>query len=174
MGVDRSVIGKPTGAWKVTVERGPVMRFAEAVCDDNPIYRDVRVAREAGFAHIPAPPTFTFAMSFWGAFAEEQPPDPSGGQNPMHAIMGELFGKGALVLHGEQEFTYHRPVVVGDTLTGEGRIVDVYEKESGTAHMTFVVVETTWRDAAGGEPVVTERFNLIARLRTDAPAPAGD
>jgi hypothetical protein len=35
------------------------------------------------------------------------------------------------------------------------------------------VVETAWRDAASGEPVVTERFNLIARLRKDAPAPAG-
>jgi len=165
MAVDRSVVGQPTGAWKVTVERGPVSRFAAAVCDDNAVYRDPRAARDAEFANIPAPPTFTFAASFWGSFCEDQPPDPSGGQNPMHRVMGELFAKGALVLHGEQEFEYHRPIVVGDVLDGNGRITDIYEKETDAATMTFVVVETEWADAASGAPVVTEWFNLIARLK---------
>ncbi len=41
--------------------------------------------------------------------------------------------KGALVLHGEQEFEYHRPVEVGDVLVGEGVIKDIYEKETDTA-----------------------------------------
>ncbi len=44
-------------------------------------------------------------------------------------------------------------------------ITDVYEKETDTARMTFVVMETAWRDASDGSPVVTERFNLIARIR---------
>lgn len=164
MAVDTSIIGKPTGAWRVAVERGPVTSFAAAVKDGNRVYRDLRVARAAGFDDIPAPPTFTFAMSFWGSFAERQPADPTDGQNPMHKAMGELFAKGALVLHGEQEFEYHEPVEVGDVLVGEGKIVDVYEKDSSSARMTFVVVETQWRDDTTGAPVVTERFNLIARL----------
>ena len=29
--------------------------------------------------------------------------------------------------------------------------------------MTFLVTETVWRDEKTGEPVVTERFNLIHR-----------
>lgn len=165
MSVDRSVIGKPTGAWRVSVERGPVSVFAKALKDSNPVYHDVRAARAAGFDDIPAPPTFTFAMSFWGAFTEGQPEDPTGGQNPMAAVIGTLHGQGALVLHGEQEFEYHRPVVVGDVLEGQGRVTDVYEKDSDTAHMTFVVVETEWKDARSGAPVVTERFNLIARSK---------
>ena len=165
MTVDTSAIGKTTAAWKVTVERGPVSTFAAAVHDQNPVYRDADAAVAAGFNHIPAPPTFTFAMPFWGAFTEDQPPDPTGGQNPMHTIMGELFGKGALVLHGEQEFEYHRSVEVGDVLVAEGKIKDLYEKETDSAHMTFVVMETQWRDAATDAPVVTERFNLIARLK---------
>ena len=102
-------------------------------------------------------------MQFWGRFAEDQPEDPSSGENPMHAVMGELFAKGGLVLHGEEEFTYHRPIVVGDVLVGEGRIVDLYEKESKGRTMTFVVTETVWRDEKSGEPAVTERFNLIHR-----------
>ena len=43
------------------------------------------------------------------------------------------------------------------------RIVDLYEKESKGRTMTFVVIETVWRDEKSGEPAVTERFNLIHR-----------
>lgn len=165
MAVDTSLIGKATGAWKVTVERGPVSTFAAAVTDTNPIYKSLTAARAAGFNNIPAPPTFTFAMSFWGAFSEDQPPDPTDGQNPMHVVMSEQFSKGALVLHGEQEFEFHRTVEVGDVLVGEGRIKDLYEKETDAALMTFVVMQTQWKDADTGAPVVTEQFNLIARLK---------
>ena len=80
-------------------------------------------------------------------------------------VIGGLMAQGGLVLHGEQEFEYHRPVVVGDVLVGEGKILDVYERETDTAVMTFVVVETTWRDEQSKEPVVVEKFNLIGRTR---------
>lgn len=164
MAVDRSVIGERTAAHRVRVERGPVSNFAHAVGDDSEIYRSRPAARAAGFAEVPAPPTFSFAMPYWGAYlAEEQPESPA--ENPMHRIMGEQFAKGALVLHGEQEFEYHRPIVVGDVLDGVAEIADVYERDTDSALMTFVVVETRWTDAGSGEPVVTERFNLIARLR---------
>jgi hypothetical protein len=145
MALDTSVIGKPTGAHRVTIERGPVSNFAHALKDDNPVYHDPAAAKAAGLAGIPAPPTWSFAMQFWGRFAEDQPEDPSGGENPMRKVMGELFAKGGLVLHGEE------------------RIVDLYEKESKGRTMTFLVTETVWRDEKSGEPAVTERFNLIHR-----------
>jgi acyl dehydratase len=163
MPVDTSYIGKPTGAHSVTVERGPVSNFARALKDENPVYHDPAAARAAGFDDIPAPPTWSFAMQFWGRFPEQQPDDPTGGENPMHKVMSELFAKGGMVLHGEQEFEYHRPIVVGETLLGEGRIVDMYEKESKGRTMTFIVTETVWRDEKSGEPAVTDRFNLIHR-----------
>jgi acyl dehydratase len=163
MAVDTSVIGKPTGSYRVRVERGPVEFFATALKDDNPVYHDPAAAKAAGFDDIPVPPTFSFAMQHMGRFTEEQPPDPTGGQNPMHAVMGALFAGGGLVLHGEEEFEYHRPIVVGDVLRGDGTVVDLYEKESKGSIMTFIVIETVWRDDAGGEPVLTEKFNLIHR-----------
>ncbi len=121
----------------------------------------------AGLAAVPAPPTFTFAAPYWSAFrADVQPADPTrGAGNPMHSIMGDLFAQGALVLHGEQEFTYHRTPVAGDVLDGLQTITDIYEKETDRARMTFVVMETVWSDGVTSEPVVTERFNLIARLK---------
>jgi acyl dehydratase len=165
MAVDTSVIGKPTGAHRVRIERGPVGFFASALLDDNPVYCDPAAADAAGFAAIPAPPTFTFAMQHMGRIGEQQPPDPTNGANPMHEVMGGLYAKGALILHGEEEFQYHRPVMVGDVLLGEGTIVDLYEKETDSAVMTFIVIETIWRDEANGDPVVTERFNLIGRTK---------
>lgn len=155
--------GAPMSAHTVRVERGATSRFATAVTDTNPVYHDLRAAREAGFDGIPAPPTWTFASTFLGAYAEEQPPDPTGGKgNPMMAIMSDLMKSGGLVLHGEQEFVYHQPVQSGDVLTSFGRINDIYTKESGGKVMTFVVMETVFKNE-NGEPVVTEIFNLIHR-----------
>lgn len=158
MAVDTSVIGRQTGAWRVALDRSVLANFAAAVGDRSTEYRS---------AAAPAPPTFTFAAPYWSALStDEQPADPTaGGGNPMHTIMGELHGKGALVLHGEQEFVYHRTPVAGDVLDGVQTITDIYEKSSDRADMTFVVMETQWSDARDGSPVVTERFNLIARLR---------
>lgn len=158
MAVDTSAIGRRTGAWRVALDRSVLANFATSVCDRSAAYRS---------ADAPAPPTFTFAAPFWSTLStDEQPPDPTeGGGNPMHAIMGRLHGQGALVLHGEQEFEYHRTPVAGDVLDGVQTITDIYEKDSDSAHMTFVVMETQWTDARDGSPVVTERFNLIARLR---------
>jgi hypothetical protein len=158
----KSVIGKSTGKSTVAVERGPVAFFAAAVLEKSPAYRTPEAAAEAGLPAIPAPPTFPIGMEFWGKYAEIQPP---GKQpvNPMATVIGPLMSRGGLILHGEQEFIYHRPVLVGDVLEGEGKVVDAYQKESKGKTMTFVVTETEWKDQKTGEPVVTTRFNVIHR-----------
>lgn len=166
MALDKDLIGQVSGRRVVVVERGPLSVFADAVKDRNPIYHDRRAAAEAGFRDIPAPPTFPFAMGFWGAFRElqaELEPVPS---NPMWEVMGRL-GPG-LILHGEQEFEYHRPVVVGDVLYGQDVLSDLYEKETDAYLMTFLVTTTEWvdySDGSEGDPVLTTRFNLIHRAR---------
>ena len=158
----KSIIGQPTGKAKVLVERGPVQHFADAVLSTSPIYQDPDAAKEAGFDAIPAPPTWPFSMEFSGKFTELQPADAPTG-NPLMTAVGPLMAKGGLILHGEQEFIYHRPVEVGDVLVSEGKIVDAYQKESKGRTMTFILSETNWRDEKTGEPVVTARFNLIHR-----------
>jgi acyl dehydratase len=157
----RKVIGKPVSKQTVVIERGPVANFATAVCDPDPVYRDPRAAQQAGFDSMPVPPTYPFVMQTWGDFPELQPADKPAG-NAMGEVIGPLMAKGGIILHGEQEFIYNRPVLVGDVLTGEGKIVDAYTKESKGKTMTFMVTETVWRDQKG-EPVVTTRFNVIHR-----------
>ena len=146
------------------LEHGPVANFAKACKDDNPIYQSELAAKEAGFAGIPLPPTFPFVVQSWGAFPDIQPEqDPSVGD--IGAVIGELMAGGGLILHGEQEFVYHRTVVVGDTLHGTGRIADITTKEgSGGAKMTVVKAETEYRNDAG-ELAVTLTMSLIHRSK---------
>jgi acyl dehydratase len=158
----KEIIGEPTGKAKVVVDRSPVEHFADAVLSTNPIYHNPEAAKAAGFDNIPAPPTFPFAMEFSGKFAELQPGDAPTG-SPLAKAVGPLMAKGGLILHGEQEFIYHRPVQVGDVLVSDGSIVDAYQKESKGRTMTFIIQETNWSDDKTGEPVVTARFNLIHR-----------
>lgn len=157
-----TIIGKPTGTKVVTVERGQLALFADAVKEKSPIYRDSRAAAEAGLPGIPAPPTYPFVMENFGAYPEIQVEEaPSG--NPMAEVLGPLMVKGGIILHGEQEFTYHRPIFAGDVLVGKGVVADAYRKESKGRTMTFVVVETAWSDRSTGEPVCTSRMNIIHR-----------
>ena len=75
-----------------------------------------------GFERVPVPPTFTFVMSDSGAFPDLQP---AGGTGSMYAASGATPGRRsratACYLHGEQHFTYHRQVSVGDVLEGRMR-----------------------------------------------------
>lgn len=157
------VVGRPTGAAKVVIERGPVAKFADAVHNDSPVYQRDDAARAAGFPAIPAPPTYAFSsLQYWGTYPEDQPEDPSGGKNPMMEAIGTLMAKGGMVLHGEQEFEYHRPIVVGDVLHNEGKVVDYYTKEKNGRTMTFIVTEDVYTDDRG-EKVLTSRMNLLHR-----------
>ena len=160
MAVDTSIKGKPVAPSAVVIERSPVMNFAKAVKDDNPIYQTPAAAQEAGFADIPLPPTFGFAFSHWGNYPEIQPGGASE-DNPIMQLIGGLMKSGGLILHGEQEFRYHAPVVVGDTLTSTGKISDVYEKTSSSgSHMTFAATETDYRNQRG-ELVLTSIMTLV-------------
>jgi acyl dehydratase len=143
------------------IERAPITQFAAALLDASPEYRDAAAATAAGFAGLPAPPTYGFSAPNWGRWEELQP-EPEADGDPMAELMGGLMANGGIVLHGEQSFTYHRPVVTGDVLDYRGVVTDVYQKASGSSTMTFMVIETTYVDRAG-EPALTSTMNLIHR-----------
>lgn len=155
------LIGTRLAPQAVVIERGPVSFFAHAVTDESAVYHDALAAEEAGFDRVPAPPTFAFAMGHMGALAERQP-DPEGRMSVREAF-DRLKAGGGLILHGEQAFRYQRPVQVGDELVSDGRVADVWTKESSSGKtMTFMDIETEWRDA-DGQPVVTSTMTCIRR-----------
>ena len=154
--------GRPLPPQTVVVERGPVGFLARAVTDTSPVFQDARAAADAGFDAVPASPTYPFVMAHQGAWPELQP-DGATSEHPLREVITTLMADGGMILHGGQEFTYHRPVLVGDRLTATGRIADVTVKEKGDGRRTTVVVaETDWHDPAGA-PVVTSTMTLIHR-----------
>ena len=155
-------IGMQTARGPIVVERAPVSQFAKAIHDESPVYQDASAASANGFANIPAPPTYGFIAQSWGKWAELQPPPDPDAPQPMMEVMGGLMSKGGLVLHGEQEFVYHRPMVVGETLGFVGTVTDIYQKPTGDRTMTFMVVEDVYSDS-DGQPVLTSIMNLIHR-----------
>ena len=72
---------------------------------------------------LPAPPTFLFAAELDAGVTDK--------------LLDDLGIPLANLLHGEQSFTYHRPVCVGDTVTVRSVITDIYEKKNGA--LEFVV-----------------------------------
>jgi hypothetical protein len=136
--------GTDLGSQTVIIEQGPVRIFAAAVKDDRPEYRGEGAL---------VPPTFPMSWSYWGAV------DGSTGGLPID----RLRGPGRMLLHGEQEFVFHRWPRVGDRLTGRARISDVYERQTSSARMEFYVTETSWTDAESGDPICDVRFTLIVR-----------
>lgn len=143
------LIGTDLGSQTIRIEQGPVRAFATALKDDPDRYTG---------DGAPTPVTWPFVMSYWGSMG-------AGGAAGLP--LDKLRGPGRMILHGEEEFEFTRPPRVGETLTGTGRIADVYERETGSAVMEFYVREMEWRDEAG-DPVVTERFTMIVRRKKDA------
>jgi hypothetical protein len=139
------------GAQRVRIEAGPVRVFAGAVGDTSGRFRQPN-------AVVPA--TFPFVMSYWGSMGE-------GGAAGLP--IEKLRGPGRMLLHGEQEFVYHRWPKVGDELEGRTSVTDVYERPRGDGgSMEFYVTSTDWRDPQTGEPVVSTLFTLIVMVRPPA------
>lgn len=142
---DKSIVGQKGKPFSMPIEWGKVREFARAIKDPNPLYFDPELAKkEAG--GIPVPVTFLQTSAFWQT-AESGP------------------GMGGFdirrILHGEQEFELLKPIFVGDTLTGVGRVADLYEKEGGRGgKMTFMVMETEYTNQRG-EKVAIARSTLI-------------
>ena len=148
MPLDPSLLGHETTPQTGTITDADVREFADAIHDDNPLFRDPAAAERAGFADIPTPPTFI--TRFRVAFAEA-------GLDPEHMQ----------VLHGEQEYSYTRPLVVGDTLTVRHRVATLRQstRAGGMAIMTLEQLADTF----DGQQVALGKSTLIIR---DAPPEA--
>lgn len=68
----------------------------------------------------------------------------------------ELGGHFALV-HGSQEFEFHRPVRLGDLLECTPQIADIQWK----GRNEFLTLQIDCNDASTGEPVVTSRGVIV-------------
>lgn len=126
------------------VGREKVREFARAVFATSPLNLDPEAARAAGYADVVAPPTFPVVVQ--EATLQQLLSEPDAGID---------FSR---VVHGDQRFSYTRPIVAGDELTATLAVTSV-KTLGGNAMVTS---ESTIVDAAG-EHVVTAISTLVVR-----------
>lgn len=132
----------PAGPFPVTAAE--IAAFAAAIGARAPAHTDAAVARALGYADVVAPPTFAVRLAQRCEAQLVQDPE-----------AGIDFSR---VVHGQEGFTHHRPVVAGDTLTGVLHVDRM--REAGGHGMVSTRVELT--DAAGS-PVTTVTSTIIVR-----------
>ena len=132
------------------VEPGRLRYFFDTLKETNPVYRDAEAARAQGYAAQPVPPTYLFCLEMMDATTPFE-------------FLTSLDIDIARVLHGEQSFVYHAPVVVGDTLTFKPRVASVTDKKGGA--MTLIVVETAVTNQHGVVVADTSRTIVVRNGR---------
>jgi len=134
--VDPAHKGKVFEPFDLTIERGKLREFLMALGDDNPAY---------AVDDPPIPPTFSTVFTFWGGVG-------------LQAILKAVGVEIQNVLHAEQGYEYLVPMHVGDTITGQSRVENIYAKGG----MDFVELVTEYKNQHG-QPVLKDTALVIVR-----------
>lgn len=131
--IDHRHIGYVSPPFTTPVERGRLKFFAKAIGETDPVYTDLAAAQAAGHPDLPVPPTFFFCL-------EMDRPEPYGWFDDLGIELPK-------VLHGAQDFRYHRLAYAGDELSFESRVTDIYDKKGGL--LEFVVQDNRIENQRG-------------------------
>jgi acyl dehydratase len=126
------------------VSRVKIAEFADAIGDGSRVYRDKAAAQAAGHADVIAPPTFAIVISMAGSSAALA--DPGLGLNY------------AMVVHGEQRFSYSRPITAGDVVTAQVTLTDIRDAGRNVMLTTSTEIKTV-----AGEHVCTAISTIVER-----------
>ncbi|MCZ2402138.1 MaoC family dehydratase N-terminal domain-containing protein [Paenarthrobacter sp. Z7-10] len=126
------------------VSREKIREFARAVQATHPAHFDLQAAQALGHPDLLAPPTFAIIVA--------QRADARLIEDPSSGID---FSR---VVHAEQRFTHHRPIVAGDELTAELHVDTVRAMGGGAMITTRAEIV-----AADGEPVATTTSAILVR-----------
>jgi len=130
------------------VGREKIREFANAVGASDPAHHDEAAARALGYADILAPPTFPIILTMGLELRLMADPE-----------LGLDFTR---VVHREQRFVHHRPVLAGDRLW-TAVIVDAIRVAAGND----LVTTRAEVSAEDGSAVVTAYSTLVARGTAD-------
>ena len=140
MSVNPDVVGRsypPAPPFQVgrEADRG----FAEAVQAQHPARHDVAAARALGHADLVAPPTFAVVIAQRAEAAVVADPE-----------LGIDFSR---VVHADERFVHHRPLVAGDEVVATVRVEAV--KALGGNRMVTTVTEIADLDGAAVSTVMS-------------------
>ena len=127
----RKAIGTESAALTTDIEAGAIRKFAEAISDPNPLYRDEAAARHSRHGGIIAPPTFLRSVAI----------------ERMELPAGPSLER---TLDAGSEWEYFELIRPGDRITTVTRLVDLTERTSkAIGQMLIVSYETTYTNQLG-------------------------
>jgi acyl dehydratase len=145
MAINTDYIGRtfdPSEPYEVS--RVKIAEFADAVGEPSALCRDRAAAQAAGYPDVIAPPTVAIVAG--AANSARVTHDPGLGVNY------------AMIVHGEQSFSYSRPIHAGDVLVSQTTIESIRPVGSMTTLTTVTQIRST-----DGEHVCTARSTLVER-----------
>ncbi len=133
----RAAIGLESEPKTIEVEKGAIIKFAEAIGDENPVYNDEVAGRASRFGGLIAPPTFLrSALSARPELPFDVPFD--------------------RLLDGGSEWEYFVPVRPGDHITAVSRIEDISERNGSIGLMIISTIVVSY----------TNQFNQVVATQT--------
>ena len=103
------------------IEKGAIIKFAQAIEDDNPVFNDEEAARKSQYGGLIAPPTFLRSV-----------------RSSRREVPFDIPFNNAL--DGGSEWEYFEAVRPGDLITAVSRITDMQER---TGRMGVMIITTT-------------------------------
>ena len=148
MGITPDLTGRvypPSPGYEVSREK--IREFADAINATGPadaVYRDPDAARAKGYPDVIAPPTLAVIIAQRSEAQLIRDPE-----------AGIDYSR---VVHAEQRFVHHRPIVAGDLLTATLHI----EKAGAAGKNSMVTTRVEIADEKG-EPVTTVTSTIVLR-----------
>ena len=126
----------------VEVEKGAIIKFAQAIGDDNPLFNDEVEARKSRYGGLIAPPTFLRSIT------SVRP------ALPFNLALNR-------VLDGGSDWEYFEPVRAGDRITTTAKITDLSERTGRLGVMFISTTVITYRNQL--DQVVATQANTSIR-----------
>ena len=123
----QQVIGQKSAPSTTDIEKGAIIKFAQAIEDDNPVFNDDMAARDSRYGGIIAPPTFLRSVGV------DRPAYPF--DMPFNRL-----------LDGGSEWEYFHPVRAGDRITAVSEIADINERTGRMGLMIITSIVVTYRN----------------------------
>jgi acyl dehydratase len=142
--IDQKFVGKEYPVTVYEIGREKMKEYAIAVGDMNPMYQDREAGKSSRYGDNIAPPNFAAVYNLMGCAQMFFDP--------------ELKLNFAMLVHGEQEFEFLKPVKPGDVITTTGKIVDIMAKGSND----IIVFEARSKNQ-DGDLVTVGRATFVIR-----------
>ena len=119
------------------IEKGAIIRFAQAIEDDNPVFNDEEAARKSQYGGLIAPPTFLRSI-----------------RSSRREVPFDIPFNNAL--DGGSDWEYFEHVRTGDLITTVSRITDMQERAGRMVVMIITSTVTTY----------TNQFDQVVATQT--------